>query len=106
MNAIALLVLAAIGAIVGLRRRAPASSPAAPSSRRPPAYGRPPGPLPPAKKFAYIYQLPSEIAVRMAIGTSPRTAREMGIFGSAKMAADVARQQGATLAWEGVRELP
>jgi hypothetical protein len=108
MNVIALLLLAAIGAIVGLRRRSSNSpgSPALPSSRRPPAYGLPPRPPTPAKRFAYIYQQPNEIAVRMAIGTSPREAREMGIFGSPAMAAKVAADQGATLAWQGVRELP
>ena len=110
MNAAAFLVLIAIGALVGLRRRAPSYTPAppstGPSSRRPPAYGLPPRPPAPPKRFAYIYQEPNEIAVRMAIGTSPRTAREMGIFGSPAMAEKVAREQGATLAWQGVRELP
>jgi len=106
MNAIALLLLAAIGAIVGLRRRAPSSpAPRLPSSTRPPAYGLPWRPPSPPKKFAYIYQDPNEIQIRMAIGTSPRDAREMGLFGSEAMAVKVAREQGATLAWQGVREL-
>ncbi len=103
MNAILVLLAAVVAGLVGLHRRGP-SSPAGLPAWSGPARGRPPAA--PPKRFAYVYQLPSEIAVRMAIGTSPRDAREMGIFGSAAMAAKVAAEQGATLAWQGVRELP
>ena len=55
--------------------------------------------------IAYIYRRPNETAVRMALGTSPATAREMGIFSSEAKARAVAEKQKARLAWAGVRDL-
>jgi hypothetical protein len=95
---VAYTLLGAIGGLIlaGRRRdRERAAAAHAPAAARAPA--------PPV--FAYIYQRPDEVAVRMSSGTSPATAVEMGIFGTVEKAQEIAKQKGWTLAWEGARAL-
>jgi hypothetical protein len=94
--------LLGIGALVASRRR-DQTRPAPPELARVP--WTPPPALPPTTIYAYVYQLPSETAVRMAFGPFPSAAREMGIFGKYETARDLAARKGWALAWPGVREL-
>jgi len=92
-----LLGAAILGAAAAARQQqtrspAPAIAPPAPP-RRPPLFG-------------YLYQHENEIAYRLKEGTSEATAREVGIFGSADKAREVARGRGLVLAWPGVKEIP
>lgn len=94
---VAYTLLGAIGGLILAGRRRDRERQAAP----PAAAAR--APAPPV--FAYIYQRPSEIAVRMSSGTSPTTAVEMGIFGTVDKAQAIAKQKGWQLAWDGARAL-
>lgn len=94
-------LLAAAVAVAGHLRK-PSSRPSPPSPTPAP---RSPAAPPAPPLIAYIYQLPNELAIRMAIGTSPKTAREMGIFQTERKAREVAAARGARLAWQGVKEL-
>jgi hypothetical protein len=95
-----------VGALLGLGALALfASRPRPAAKREQPARPSSPAKAPPPKIFAYIYQRPDEEVVRMAIGTSPATAREMGIFQKPETAQDLAHRKGWALAWEGVKPL-